>query len=165
MKKIILFFVLIILWGCSKVLCPAPDLHTSRQDYLGNAIKMDGIFYAQKSGEPIFLYRNGIYRIGCSNPNISSIPDKFKCNTDSEYLNLSKKSRSDWGIYLVKGDSLYLEDWRTIGDCTYDVFSHTGKILNDTTMIIPIKLDGKTLDTFRFVKFSPKPDSTNNFIK
>ena len=94
---------------------------------------------------------------------IKNIPEKFQCSLD--YISEAKKDRAQWGIYTINGNIIYMEDWRTIGDCTYDVFSHTGKILNDTTMIIPIQLDGKTLDTFRFVKFSPKPDSTNNFIK
>ena len=165
MKKYIFFFVLVISWGCSKILCPAPDLRTSRQDYLNNAIKLDGIFYAQNSNHQIFLYKNGIYRSGCRNSDILSIPEKFKCNTDLVYLDSNKKDRTNWGIYLIKQDSIYMEDWRIIGDCTYDVFSHTGKILNDSTLVIPIKYDGRTLDTFRFAKFSPKPDSTNSFIK
>jgi hypothetical protein len=163
MKKCFLLFTLVILCRCNKLLCPAPDLHTSRQDYTGSNIRLDGIYYSKD--RQFFIYRNGVYQDVCSDPLVTAIPDKFKCNLLQDVVQTNKKNRINWKIFIVKGDSIYLEGWELIGDCTYDVFSHTRKIVNDTTLIIPINRDGTKSDTFRFAKFSPKPDSTNSFIK
>jgi hypothetical protein len=163
MKKYFLLFTLVILWGCSKLLCPAPDLYTSRQDFTGNNIRLNGIFYSKDN--QFFLYRNGIYHAGCSNPSENAIPDKFVCSIWPDMVTSSKKDRHQWSIYIVKNDSIHIEKWELVRDCTYEVFSYNGKVVNDSTLIIPVNRDGTKSDTFRFAKFSPKPDSTNSFIK
>jgi hypothetical protein len=164
MKKYAFFLMFIILWGCGKLLCPAPDLRTSRQDYTGNKIRLDGIYHNSKDNQ-FFLYKNGIYHVGCVDPKQKNIPDKFGCSIWPDMVSASKNNRSHWSIFTVKNDSIYVEKWELVSDCTYDVFSYNGKIINDSTLIIPINRDGTKSDTFRFAKFSPKPDSTNSFIK
>ena len=163
MKETSIFLLFLGLFSCNK-LCPPPDLRTSRQDNLGSNIRLDGLYYNRDN--QFFLYRNGIYRTACGDPNIKSIPDKFKCNIDwEEFLTLSKKDRAQWRLYIVKNDTIYIEQWGLVSDCAYEVFSYNGKILNDTTLLIPINRQGIVLDTFHFVRFSPKPDSINQFIK
>ena len=163
MKKYFFFLIPIILWGCSKLLCPAPDLRTIRQDFTGNSIRLNGIYYSKNN--QFFLYKNGVYHLGCGDPAERTIPDKFACSTWPNMVAASKKNRYHWSIYTVSNDSIYIEKWELVGDCTYDVFGYNGKIINDSTLFIPTNRDGTKPDTFRFAKFSPKPDSTNSFIK
>jgi hypothetical protein len=56
-------------------------------------------------------------------------------------------------------------------DCGWQVYVKEGFILNDTTLQITrmYRVDGSDEHilnyTYHFRQFSPKPDSTNNFIK
>jgi hypothetical protein len=168
MKKIALLLILSTVLGCNKI-CPTDDLKTSRKDNLGSAIKLNGIFYGK--GRPygndnqFFLYRNGIYLEGCSDPANKIIPNKFECSLSAESANASKKDRSRWGVYSIQNDTIFLEHWQSVSDCGHDVFSYLGKIINDSTLLIPQNRQNILFDTFRFAKFSSKPDSTNPFIK
>jgi hypothetical protein len=168
MKKYSLFFIIAIALSCNKI-CPTDELQASRQDYVGNFIRLDGIYYGK--GRPygndnqFFLYRNGIRREGCSDPSEKAIPKKFACSNWADMVKAGKRDRSQWGIYWVRNDTIFVERWQSVSDCGHDVFTYTGKILNDTTLLIPQNRQDLLFDTFRFAKFSPKPDSTNSFIK
>ena len=75
--------------------------------------------------------------------------------------------REDYNI-LVRYD-LRLQDLYKLG-FVMPTFKAEGIIENDTTLRLykSIQSDGKEFsenDIFHFRKFSPKPDSTNNFIK
>lgn len=167
MKKIVFLIVLATLIACNKI-CPTDDLKGSRKDNLGTTIKLNGIYYGKEryygNDNQFFLYKNGIYLTGCSDPASKIIPNKFECSLSAESANASKRDRSRWGIYSVKNDTIFLERWQSVSDCGHDVFTYTGKILNDSTLLIPQNRQNILFDTFRFAKFLPKPDSTNPFI-
>ena len=156
-----LFWSYIFFFTSCKLVCTEPDLVTIRKDYTGNEIRIDGIYY-NKLNNQFFLYRNGVYRAGCYDPKITAIPERFKCSANT--IESQKKDRGAWRIFIVKNDTIYLEGWGLVGDCEYNIFSYTGKILNDTTLIIPTDRAGIIRDTFYFSKF-PKPDSLNHLIK
>lgn len=76
-----------------------------------------------------------------------------------------------WGIVSLKGDSIKFENWVPSNGDGMKTVIKMGKILNDTTFVITKRTNRYNIkpdlrqDTFRFVKLSKKPDSTNIFIK
>jgi hypothetical protein len=156
MKKILLIMLLFSM-GCDEFY-NIPDLVTPRRDFTGNSIRLDGIYYNNKDDQ-FFLYRNGVYQSACFDKNISKIPDRFECS-----LGRPQGYIGAWRIFVVTQDTIYLEGWGLVGSRKHNIFSYTGKILNDTTLVIPTDIVGLNRDTFRFAKFG-KPDSTNDFIK
>jgi hypothetical protein len=85
------------------------------------------------------------------------------------YDNL-RKDKVGWGVFLIKGNNIECEVWSTSVGGGLPVGRGEGIILNDTTFCIVKSInirDGKEFphnDIYHFRKFSPKPDSTNNFI-
>lgn len=73
------------------------------------------------------------------------------------------------GVFQINTESINFEIWEAGRNIT--TFSHFGKILNDTTFLLEKRINNiinKTFTenlTYRFKQFSPKPNSTNNFIK
>lgn len=73
------------------------------------------------------------------------------------------------GVFQINTESINFETWEAGRNIT--TFSHFGKILNDTTFLLEKRINNITNKTFtenltyRFKQFSPKPNSTNNFIK
>lgn len=157
------FFSLLLTIGSCVALKP---LKMKRVDNLTNKIKLNGIYvssnsYIRNECGVYVLYNNGVMLsfqnnnkpIGC----ISYWEEKFKDKT----LNYNDVPYW-WGIYQIKSDSILFESWLST-DYYYPTISYNGKIINDTTLIV--NYIGSVLDTFRFIEFSPKPDSTNKFIK
>jgi hypothetical protein len=165
MKNYIHYFIFWIFVGCDK-LCDIPALKTNRVPYIGNALRLEGLYYTKDYKSTFFLYRNGILQAACINDAIPAIPDKFNCSLKSDMVASAKKVPYFWGIYRIEHDSIRIETWGTIADCTYDTFLRQGKILNDSTFLMVGMVDRNSMvpDTFHFVAFSPKPDSTNKFI-
>jgi hypothetical protein len=165
MKNSITFFILFSLIGCDK-LCDIPPLKTNRVRYIGNALRLDGLYYTKDFKSNFFLYRNGILKGVCVDDAINAIPNKFKCSLNADIIAGAQKVPYFWGVYLIEQDSIRIETWGTIADCSYDTFQRKGKILNDTTFLIAgmVNRNSTIQDTFYFAAFSPKPDSTNKFI-
>ena len=73
------------------------------------------------------------------------------------------------GVYSVDVPAIDLSIWNW-GESYVVRFVHTGRIVNDTTFVITEVEEtngGPTTEvdlTYRFVPFSPKPDSTSTFI-
>lgn len=93
---------------------------------------------------------------------------------EKEYIN----TQIGWGVFNVTGSEIVIERWVTAsGGGTYPTQMLKGVIKNDTTIhfhtligVHPVNYNSKkkvlTIDeTYHFRQFSPKPDSTNNFIK
>jgi hypothetical protein len=131
-------------------------------------LKIDGIYYKESENfEGLYfqryaLYRNGIIRdLGAS----SSIDDPSF---------LSGKSKINWGIFQVEGSIIKFERWYPSSGGGLPAYVRAGEILNDTTFVITESYrmqKGKKTEIrerneiYHFHKFSPKPDSTNTFIK
>lgn len=84
---------------------------------------------------------------------------------------MSKKIKSKWGAFRIYDKKIEFEKWEPSSGGPMKTVIRQGDILNDTTFVIRKRInnyDGKTYlvqDTFRFRQFSPKPDSTNRFVK
>jgi hypothetical protein len=132
---------------------------------------MNGIFYRTlNEGITSFvLYRNGVYLY-----NSVSNCDTLKCHTDhiAKYSKRQTKGnyydeKGDWGIYKQTSKKIIIERYWPIGFGSYGIQSMEGNILDSETIEIT-EFNGKNLKetwTYHFHPYSPKPDSTNQFIK
>ena len=146
----------------------------TREDYTGNQIRTDGYYYSYyKSGSDLvgvtIFYRNGVVIDGTGGRSLSEFDEVFSNGT---FYNNNKNNKDIWGIFKVVNNEVMIE--RAIADGLMHrlAFIDYGKILNDTTIHIyknkeSYGNDVTTVkdDTLHFKQFSPKPDSTNVFIK
>ena len=147
--------------------CKDEDLSLQRVPYTGAEVRMDGYFYHHWKGynssaivvdftNVFFLYENGI---------ILSAGSFESINLDTvENMMLGRygsivKSKSGWGVFIVTGNMIEYEQWSTSVGGGLPIFKNTYNIENDTTLINP------SGNVYHFRQFSPKPDSTNSFIK
>ncbi len=157
-----------VLTSCSKLgLCHDAELGFSRQSNISNKIRLDGYFYEDSNGtgysKVYLLYQNGVSYNGLSSTRIKDIENNSFAPT------VNKDVKSGWGVYRIEGNHIEFQNWVFSVGCK-PVITRKGTILNDTT----IKLtswqnsnsdESNNINTILlFHKYSPKPDSTNNFI-
>jgi hypothetical protein len=136
-------------------------------------LNIDGCFlYLYSVGDtkhcvPVFLYRNGVI-VEFGSMELERLHERLN---DEEFLAYVKTIRSAWGLYRINEDSISYEKWYYSGGPPKITYIRKGKILNDSTFIITSSErpngDERTElnEVYRFKKFHPKPDSTNDFIK
>lgn len=178
-NKTIMFFVIII-FGCSSCekLFPPKELSLPQCPYEGNSLRLDG-YYSDYFGENdtrldnLFLYRNGVMLDG-SSANYLTIDALEERYSSGNYYNNVKNSRTWWGVFMISEDVIKVEGWGTSSGGSAPVFFQEGNIVNDSTFTFTESYtvkDGKKInrleknETYHFKKFSPKPDSTNEFTK
>jgi len=166
-KPLLLF--LLILSSC----CYEDDLlRNTREDYLGDNLRIDGFYYYSFQGkihDVLFLYRNGVYFKVNGDGKERTKPEEVQTLLVNDHLKWLINDKDFWGIFIIKGNDISLETWSITHGTHYSVI-HTGAILNDTTFTITKSdyTDSGITDTNRtyyFFPYSPKPDSTNTFIK
>jgi len=152
--------------SCSKIF-PDEELTLSKENIGEGILKLDGYYYYEHSNSqgPLFrkfaLYRNGVIKYIGSSSEIN------------EGIFYGSGEKGDWGLYKIYGTKILYEKWNA-DNTKYNVYTYEGQILNDSTyrMTSSYQLDkgNKTNvrsfdEVYHFYKFSPKPDSTNEFIK
>jgi hypothetical protein len=176
--KTMLFLLLIInINSCTKFMCREDDdeLSIESMDYTGNQLRIDGYYYIIANDGSVydsyFFYNTGIIM------DLSGVATNVE-EMDNRLTNLIKNKEYDYpkftfGVFLIKDNSITIERWYP-SECPYKAFVKSGQIINDTTFVINKmyrmqngkKTEIRELDqTYHFRQFSPKPDSTNNFIK
>ncbi len=148
-------------------------LSLERQDYNDNQLRIDGYYYclSQNNGivYSIFFYRNGVVINGGGN---STFEELEKIFTLESFKN--SKYRYDWGIFIINSNKILIESWHPgSGGLGSPAFVRSGEIINDTTFVMTEvwrshhkKRTLKSInEVYHFRQFSPKPDSTNNFIE
>lgn len=189
--KPILFCILALTATMCKSFEP---LSLQKEDFVGNNLKMNGYYYIFKDKEEgrklnekkyntFFLYKNGIYfdSNGLSSfsftiSRLDSLDLIVKKNVEN--LENYEQLQYQWGVFDVIGSDIVIERWVTAsGGGTYPTRILKGVIKNDTTIHFhtligahPVNYKSKKKvleidETYHFRQFSPKPDSTNNFIK
>lgn len=159
--------------------CKGTKLQLPKEDNLSIALRLDGyyvkeaVFENNKYYKFYFLYTNGVLYGGTH-----LLQEKL--NTDEEKAvlfelrNRATNIRDLWGIYSILNTlntKIQFEKWEPSSGGPMKTVIRQGDILNDTTFVIRKRhnnYDGKTYlvqDTFRFRQFTPKPDSTNRFVK
>ena len=160
------------------------ELSMKRTDYTGNELRIDGYYYRryqfvdskgveQDDFIPCFLYRNGVstYTYVYHYSEQEQAEEEFK---NEGYPELMKNDRFRWRIFRIQGNTIEFEgqDYYSRAASAECVgFKKFGEIIDDTTFMITKEIVGGKVNeyakgaVFRFKQFSPKPDSTNRFIK
>lgn len=172
----------IVLFLSLSVACKDQQLTIKKNSVEQNrsTIKLEGFYWTKATDinqidwwyDTFFLYENSvlIYGGGIENYHKKSVSfsEFVKRNRDTAF---KQKIKSSWGIYMIDENRIEFEKWEPSSGGPMKTVIRRGHILNDTTFVITERFnhyDGKTYhvqDTFRFREFSPKPDSTNRFIK
>ena len=166
MKIVIILAMLFNLLNCGKE--KDDKLNLVQQDFNGNLLRLDGFYYKEFentnggiSFDRFALYQNGIIRYLGAASLLSN--DNFH----------NGNHKGHWGLFEIENDNIKFEKWASAGG-PFKAYISAGKILNDTTFIIKESYrlfnGNKTEffalnDIYHFKQFSPKPDSTNNFIR
>lgn len=155
--------LIFLLFSCCKLF--DDELSIERTNYTGAELRIDGYYYSETFEPPYpnycvaksFFYRNGVKLGACSY-------DTTEMSVEEYYATL-KKSKLNWYVFKIEGNTITIEGW----DNLTQTFKEYGEILNDTTFrISKIERSGRTDKSnsiYHFKQFSPKPDSTNSFIK
>lgn len=177
MRTLILLCTLVLLnSSCCLFLYTEEDdpLYTKKMDYNGNEIKLNGYYYKSNDtnyySEGHFFYRNGIFiDVGGLRNSLSEYDEYIIDVMNYEYY---KNQKACWGVFIIEDDKILLERWQPFNP--FRAYIKQGEILNDTTfqltkiyrMVNEEKTDEIEInEIFHFREFSPKPDSTNVFIK
>jgi hypothetical protein len=172
-KSIILLFALSILS------CKDTKLVIPKENNISQKLNLNGYYYLKSktseeySSNVYFLYQNGILL------NIGS-PKYYDELTISNYINNEilkfksvYKNKYYWGLYKVFDNHIEFEKWESKsgpGGRLKTVY-YKGQILNNNSFKITNaynnyqKKNYEVNDIYEFRPFSPKPDSTNTFIK
>jgi hypothetical protein len=168
LKKILL---LSILYGCGK---DAPIL---LPPHIGNELRLDGFYYSSPNSDSdlfavYFFYKNGVVRYGYSSHSLTELEGSYKTNRQ-ELSKENMRNRVGWGVVNISGDDIKFETWGSSSGGSLKTLARKGKVLNDSTFVINEAVDNYTgriykdytnKALFKFKKFSPKLDSTNNFV-
>ena len=176
MKKNFFYFLLLFsCYSCEKLIV-YKDFILKKTPYTGNELRMDGYYYryfdcgGNNCIAAYCFYRNGILlHIGGGALSLEERDEEIKQFMERD-LN-SNYERSRWGLFVVDNQIIKFELYYPQEYFTRWTGIMEGVILNDTTFRItsfydPSNDERRTKnDTYYFRQFSPKPDSTNNFIK
>jgi hypothetical protein len=158
--------------GCIK---DDDELTIFKTPFNDNTLKTNGYYYrnwnvnSRSMVDIFFLYKDGVLLYGSTNDSISvnAVEEMFR---SGEYYNNSFDRKYNWGAFIIQGDSIFIERWYP-SSRPYWAYRQSGIILNDSTYRLTgiVRVDGTEEDeidrTYHFKQFSPKPDSTNSFIK
>jgi hypothetical protein len=177
MTTLFLCILLLFSSSCKKIRFKDDELQLNRENYTGSQLRIDGYYHEQKpidsKGNSFFFFRNGILLYGYSFS--KNEQGDFEINwKNGQYENLVKQNKENWGVFVIDGNNIKFEKWYPSNSGYLPSFVKEGSIINDSTFIITsfyrLTKKGKKREyeeineTYRFVEFSPKPDSTNNFI-
>jgi hypothetical protein len=161
-------FVICLLSILAFSCCEDEELTFKKTAYTGNEIRTDGCYYRVMSPDSTkavysFFYRNGVLLTFIDSKNIDSLKG-------FENLQSMKKWKTNWWVFNVQDSILTIQGWGDPWGSTRPLITSYSKILNDTTIQGIKSINSRTGEwesnlIVRFRKFSPKPDSTNVFIK
>ena len=175
MKKIILsIFGLILIFGSCSKLITWDTFALQKMPFISDVIKINGYYYELDSNDEYTraycLYSNGILlSMGGRYSSLAEMEDYIK----REFISSShyKNNKSSWGLFVVTDSIFQMEKYYPTDDINKSSYIREGKILSDTSFHITVsyRSDGSERrgedETYHFKQFSPKPDSTNDFVK
>ena len=169
-KKYHILIAVFLLTGCYTTL---HDLTMTKTPYFGDEVRVDGYYYSTiRQGNYIgvaVFYGDGF----CIHTWIEPTNQDFLQQIENEILlnntviNRIKEIPTNIGVFQIMYPDIQFEIWEYRTDPT----TFFGTILNDTTFIINKRVNNRIKKTYqlnltyRFKQFSPKPDSTNVWIK
>ena len=168
----------ILFWSC------ADQKLSLTQSVISSSLKLDGFYYV-KSKQPVnsiyreedtyyivFYYKNGVsFDIGTATKKEFGELDSFIRRKAIEL----RDEKTNWGLYQTNSNKIICEGWNTSIGGGLPKWRAEGYIPNDSTIIFNknIVYDNKWFPKVKegyesanhFYKFSPKPDSTNDFTR
>lgn len=166
------FLILITFFACNKLnLCNDKELSFERMENNTNALYLIGYYYGDLIGSnPEYpgihiFYKNGIYYYNSQKPFNEAKEGGIVLNNRDTRLN----SKSNWGVYKIKRDSIEIQSWLPTKNC-HHVQIQKGVIENDSTFRITSYYSTESKEAvsvsseFKFVEYSPNPDSVVSFI-
>jgi len=178
MNSLIIAVIILLMSNCSKdKVLKDDELTLKKMSYTGNQLKINGYYY-QKYGNPekltIYLfYYNGILLHAGDGYEYNKLNEFEQNIMSAEFIDKLKGSKYAWGVFNIEENNMHFERWYPSLP-PLKAYVRAGQILNDTTFVITesyrMKKGKKTevdseSETYHFRQFSPKPDSTNIFIK
>jgi len=178
MNLLLIIFIVAMSGNCTKdIVFKDDELSFQRIPYTGNQLRVDGYYYQKKDGKFFTMYcfyRDGIVLYlggGFTSGQIIELEDRIQ--NGSFYQDI-KNQKDYWGVFKIENTSILFEKWYPSSGGGLPAYVRAGEILNDTTFVITesYRMQGgkkkevrERNETYHFRKFSPKPDSTNIFIK
>lgn len=164
------FFLL----GCEK-LFKDDVLSIPQTGYQGTQLRIDGYYYMSNpnSSYVVYIFYGNGTVLSAGSFISSNLPKVEETLQDPAWISANKEYKYDYGRFLIEGDSIRFERWYP-GSPPLPAYVRAGNILNDTTFVVKevyrMKNGEKTEEesgrneTYHFKQFSPKPDSTNQFV-
>ena len=149
-------------------------LSIEKQSFSGKQLKTNGYYYFEKNNRffsNYFLYNDGTLLYGDGSFTNDEFLEHELMFMDKTWINSVKNCKFYWGLYKIEGKFIEFERWYPSSGGPLHTYIKKGEIINDTTFIITksMRSEGSEQqienDIYHFRKFSPKPDSTNVFIK
>jgi len=137
---------------------------------IGNKLKFDGYYHQINNDNeiyrPLIMYCNGVLiNVGGFGNSLEEMDEYIKKNyiQDAWY----KNNKYKWGVFYIEDNFIRINQLSQ--DYPHREFIQEGVILNDTTFKITKYSSRDRIierdEVYHFRQFSPKPDSTNVFIK
>lgn len=144
-----------------------------QSQYTGNQLRIDG-FYYQKSDSIYYsvlcFYRNGVLLYIGNRYTPSQLADLKNRIIDGSFYSSIRDKKDSWGAFKITNSGIDFQKWESASKKHYIANDYSGEIINDSTFRITRYMRvNKTNVTqadelYIFMKFSPKPDSTNSFV-
>jgi hypothetical protein len=173
---LILMAVLFSSNSCDKETLQDDELTLNKMPFTGNQLRIDGYYYSIDSQSntikaSYFFYKDGTVLHGGGWPyenQFEGLESNFSSESWQENI---KENKLKWGVFQIDGDKISFERWYPSSGGPSPAYIRSGEIQNDTTFIITKSVRPKTgeekvlNEVYHFKAFSPKPDSTNSFVK
>jgi hypothetical protein len=142
---------------------------TSKTEYTANQLRIDGYYQSKSEKEDYYylcvFYRNGIVLL----PGVAYEPNSYIAKLVD---NFNHEIKTFWGLFIIENGKITIEYYKPKMIEGLPAYLRTGEIINDTTFILKEEKRSKDdtefkiiSETYLFKQFSPKPDSTNKFLK
>ena len=161
-KKAIAFFAICyVFFHCTS----AEKLTLVRGGYSQSNFKTEGYYYTRYENGYIalFFYENGVMYTTNAILDVSNLDDLDDRIRSGHQGGKAVQLRWFWGVYQSESDTIKVNRWLSGTGSIYPAKLSKGKIISPTVIQMPWIDDQVT--EFKFRQFSPKPDSTNTFIK
>ncbi len=171
LKKLILFLCLF----SSCIFHKDDVLNLKRENIITSNLRLDGYYFDKYEVNNVeylniyFLYKNGVILYG-SAIEFSRINERESSFRNNNYYEAAKNNKVCWGVLSLGKHEIKIETW-AIGTKPRKAITYKGEILNDTSFHISGMYNSKGQkiqgldELYHFKAFSPKPDSTNVFVK
>ena len=181
MKNILYLIIVLSFCGCCDPFgIKKEKFNLQKNNIQSNNLKLDGYYYdinafdQSKNDYMIdvhIIYRNGLITSYGGGSYLNKLNELDLKLQDQDFIDKIKNNKYYWGLVEIKSNNIKFEKYYP--NSPWQLYTKEGTILNDSTFQITKfykincgkKSEEKDINQiYHFHKFSPKPDSTNNFL-